>query len=228
MSICSPCRNCQKQYRLRDEAAGRAFPCANCGQKISVPSQTAARPQNRNQSRTDSASIACPACNKADLHERELKNGLVVDVCPSCRGTWLDGGELFRLTESKGAAQQSIAVLSWDSTETNRTCPRCHSQMREGTVLDSNTQIDYCDDCDGLWFDATELKGTLQFLETCPYDGDVPGQKQQSDRFQQTASHLSNTTALSRPIWRAGGVSPLMQREFPARNQGPHGPRSPT
>jgi Zn-finger nucleic acid-binding protein len=40
--------------------------------------------------------VNCPRCTTAPLHERE-REGLVVDVCPSCRGLWLDRGELEKL-----------------------------------------------------------------------------------------------------------------------------------
>ena len=39
----------------------------------------------------------CPKCG-ADLHE-EILEGVSVDICPSCRGVFLDDGELMKLTE---------------------------------------------------------------------------------------------------------------------------------
>ena len=36
--------------------------------------------------------MKCPKCG-ADLVERELAN-VKIDVCPECKGTWLDAGEL--------------------------------------------------------------------------------------------------------------------------------------
>jgi Zn-finger nucleic acid-binding protein len=38
----------------------------------------------------------CPRCQSAVLDERD-RSGLTVDVCPSCRGVWLDRGELEKL-----------------------------------------------------------------------------------------------------------------------------------
>ena len=38
----------------------------------------------------------CPRCTSAVLDERERQK-LTVDVCPSCRGVWLDRGELEKL-----------------------------------------------------------------------------------------------------------------------------------
>jgi uncharacterized protein len=40
--------------------------------------------------------VRCPRCESAALDERD-RDGIVVDVCPSCRGVWLDRGELEKL-----------------------------------------------------------------------------------------------------------------------------------
>ncbi|MBI4460268.1 MAG: zf-TFIIB domain-containing protein [Acidobacteria bacterium] len=43
----------------------------------------------------------CPKCG-ADLQEEMLKE-VAVDICPNCRGIWLDAGELEKLAgDSKG------------------------------------------------------------------------------------------------------------------------------
>ena len=40
--------------------------------------------------------MRCPRCETAALDERE-RDGILVDACPSCRGVWLDRGELEKL-----------------------------------------------------------------------------------------------------------------------------------
>ena len=40
--------------------------------------------------------MKCPRCESAQLDERE-REGITVDVCASCRGLWLDRGELEKL-----------------------------------------------------------------------------------------------------------------------------------
>ena len=40
--------------------------------------------------------MRCPRCESAALDERE-RDGILVDACPSCRGVWLDRGELEKL-----------------------------------------------------------------------------------------------------------------------------------
>ncbi|MBW7454201.1 zf-TFIIB domain-containing protein [Paenibacillus sepulcri] len=41
--------------------------------------------------------MKCPVCDDARMREVE-KNGVVIDVCPECKGVWLDRGELDKLT----------------------------------------------------------------------------------------------------------------------------------
>ncbi|NBD26891.1 TFIIB-type zinc ribbon-containing protein [Paenibacillus glycinis] len=38
----------------------------------------------------------CPICNDSRMREVE-KDGILIDVCPSCKGVWLDRGELDKL-----------------------------------------------------------------------------------------------------------------------------------
>jgi RNA polymerase-binding transcription factor DksA len=52
----------------------------------------------------------CPKCG-AELHEEELE-GVSVDICPSCRGIFLDDGELSKLIERpKGLLGQVRALF---------------------------------------------------------------------------------------------------------------------
>lgn len=49
--------------------------------------------------------MKCPLCRDTDLEPR-FAQGTEVDVCPRCRGLWLDRGELERLlaTDTEPAA----------------------------------------------------------------------------------------------------------------------------
>jgi len=47
----------------------------------------------------------CPVCNDVRMREVE-KEGVLIDICPSCKGVWLDRGELDKLmTEVKQERQ---------------------------------------------------------------------------------------------------------------------------
>lgn len=40
--------------------------------------------------------MKCPVCNDVRMREVE-KDGVLIDVCPNCKGVWLDRGELEKL-----------------------------------------------------------------------------------------------------------------------------------
>ena len=42
--------------------------------------------------------MKCPVCSDKDLLMTE-RQGVEIDYCPSCRGVWLDRGELDKIVE---------------------------------------------------------------------------------------------------------------------------------
>ena len=105
----------------------------------------------------------CPVCEKAmitaEMHQVE------VDYCPSCRGIWLDAGELEILlgNPQKEAAFVASFQPAATATQTPRNCPICRKRMEivdaggSGTVL-----LDRCRRQHGLWFDRGELPTLLE------------------------------------------------------------------
>ncbi|ODP33318.1 zf-TFIIB domain-containing protein [Pandoraea sp. ISTKB] len=55
--------------------------------------------------------MKCPVCGTPDLLMTE-RQGVEIDYCPSCRGVWLDRGELDKLIErtdgGAGASAQAV------------------------------------------------------------------------------------------------------------------------
>lgn len=147
--------------------------------------------------------LACPACVKSSLTERIAKDGLCVDVCRSCRGTWLDGGEFLQLAANKDEAKQELLLLYWEASKTKRRCPRCHSYMSESGFVNYETQIDFCEECDGLWFDAGELKEALQTIKaSAPTTKRKRRQKSSSNTTVETlmTESQADESVSSRPI----------------------------
>lgn len=46
--------------------------------------------------------MKCPVCTNIDLVMTE-RSGIEIDYCPSCRGVWLDRGELDKIIERSAA-----------------------------------------------------------------------------------------------------------------------------
>ena len=101
----------------------------------------------------------CPVCRKP-MVAYEL-DGVEIDHCVECSGTWLDGGELEQITELSGASPGPLAAAldaAVAGAATKRRCPRCTRKLRTLDVgRDPAVELDRCPKGHGLWFDAGEL-----------------------------------------------------------------------
>lgn len=50
--------------------------------------------------------MKCPVCKDVDLLMSE-RQGVEIDYCPSCRGVWLDRGELDKIIEKSSTYQSN-------------------------------------------------------------------------------------------------------------------------
>jgi uncharacterized protein len=60
--------------------------------------------------------MICPRCETIPLTERE-RDGILVDACSSCRGVWLDRGELEKLV-ARATREFDELALRRDDTPT--------------------------------------------------------------------------------------------------------------
>lgn len=105
----------------------------------------------------------CPACRQP-LIIVEFQ-GVEVDHCPGCRGTWFDAGELELIAELAGAASGRLGQALGDAgagTTGKRRCPRCRRKLRVVTLGGARpVEVDCCPAGDGLWLDAGELRAVV-------------------------------------------------------------------
>src|SRR5262249_52273907 len=86
-------------------------------------------------------------------------DGVEIDRCLRCAGTWLDAGEIDQLARLEGGApdRMSAAVAkAGGGKKGERRCVRCSAKMRLVTV--ENVEIDRCPRGHGLWFDRNEME----------------------------------------------------------------------
>jgi Zn-finger nucleic acid-binding protein len=99
----------------------------------------------------------CPAC-KEPLIVFEL-DGVEIDRCLRCGGTWLDSGEIDQLARLGGGAKDSLETALSTATgprSGERRCVRCSSKMQVVTV--QSVEIDRCPRGHGNWFDRNEIE----------------------------------------------------------------------
>lgn len=114
----------------------------------------------------------CPKCDEA-LVLMEIY-GIEIDFCNSCRGIWLDDGELESIVSMSTPPEEknrdlklfdSFRETKPDKSHRNYRCPRCDRYMKE-IVYDPNggseLKIELCPRKDGIWFDADELQQLLE------------------------------------------------------------------
>lgn len=107
----------------------------------------------------------CPACKKPMLI-LEL-DGVEVDHCPTCLGTWLDAGELEALLSSDENGAIASLTSAMQTAERlgksrERQCPRCRRKLEARRVRDAKVTIDTCPRGDGLWLDHGELAALVR------------------------------------------------------------------
>ena len=104
----------------------------------------------------------CPVCHEP-MVTFELE-GIELDRCVACAGTWLDAGELETSIARAGLAQERLDLAlraAGTSQRAQRRCPRCRRKLRRVTLCgDKNgtVEIDRCPRGHGLWLDAGELR----------------------------------------------------------------------
>ena len=110
----------------------------------------------------------CPECHEP-LVAFALE-GIEIDRCLSCCGTWLDTGELEMLIELAGVPTGHLTGVVQSvrtGSQSQRQCPRCQRQLYELCLeVVSALVLDHCPSGHGLWFDEGEMQTLVaSFLE---------------------------------------------------------------
>ena len=51
----------------------------------------------------------CPNCKTHSLDESLTKGGVLIDVCKTCKGVWLDRGKVFLFSRRPRQLEESLA-----------------------------------------------------------------------------------------------------------------------
>jgi Zn-finger nucleic acid-binding protein len=113
--------------------------------------------------------MLCPACQNP-LTEKHC-NGITLDVCGCCSGTWFQVGEL-RMAKDK--ADPDLRWMDFDffangghlgMRHGSRDCPKCASAMVELEYDQTGVIVDCCTNCKGLWLDGGEFNKIVSSLQ---------------------------------------------------------------
>jgi Zn-finger nucleic acid-binding protein len=108
--------------------------------------------------------VKCSTCN-ADLVSMK-RDGIAMEVCPSCNGMWLTCGELEQLEDEVfDFGDDEKGSLMLESQASSRQCPECGKPMRNFEYRLYDLQMDFCTDGHGYWLDADEDRRVLDLMK---------------------------------------------------------------
>ena len=79
-------------------------------------------------------SMDCPVCGER-LKEIE-RSGVMVDICPSCKGVWLDRGEIDKILEAEAQGRPTVVASERD----DRHDPERRRSRRPQTITTITTE----------------------------------------------------------------------------------------
>ena len=107
--------------------------------------------------------MKCPNDN-AELVSSK-RDGVVMDICPTCNGMWLTRQELAQLEDKVfdfGDNEKGSLMLG--SSPTTSPCPQCAQPMKSFQYRLYDLEMDFCEAGHGYWLTADEDQRVLELM----------------------------------------------------------------
>ena len=102
--------------------------------------------------------MQCLKCS-SPMKQFLTRKGVLVDVCSSCKGVWLDQGEINFFTKNRKILYRYETKGLEVAQNLPHKCPKCQSEsMRAGRIPGLSFQVEECSSCHGIYLDAPEFK----------------------------------------------------------------------
>lgn len=105
--------------------------------------------------------LECPNCSSKMNEQISKKNNVILDKCTKCGGIHLGKKEVTSFIKDYKILQefrQQGLKKNLSSKEKSRNCPIClEHKMLKGRFASTNSTLDYCENCGGIFFDKGEL-----------------------------------------------------------------------
>jgi len=108
--------------------------------------------------------MKCPNCDSELV--QKTRDGVEMEICPSCQGMWLSRQELAQLEDEVfDFGDDEKGSLMLDSTPSTRKCPQCGKFLRTFEYRFYDLQLEFCEEQHGFWLDADEDKRVLELMK---------------------------------------------------------------
>ena len=162
----------------------------------------------------------CPLCN-VKLEQAILAN-VGVDYCPRCYGLWFAEGELADAKDSKDRSLRWLDIDLWKDLEkmkispANKQCPFDRMPLYEVGYDDSETKVDVCNICHGIWLDRGEFRAIISYLRE-KEDYEVL-HHYTKDLFEEIWEIFSGPELLREEVYDFLAILKLLQYKFAAQH----------
>jgi Zn-dependent protease with chaperone function/Zn-finger nucleic acid-binding protein len=154
----------------------------------------------------------CPAC-RTELRELPTPEGVTIDFCGSCRGSWFERGELLHVARRPTVLGPMLDRPLVGAGPSPLACPRCATAMERGGVHTMQAVIDRCAACGGIWLvsgartkldQISAVGGAASVLVPAAATSSAPAPARSAVASSPTAA-----TTAPRPPRRGGPLTPL-------------------
>lgn len=108
----------------------------------------------------------CISCKNIELNQVITENGVLIDICPKCKGIWLDKGEIYLFSKDPKCLREEIEKALKNSKQSIMVNPITNTNLVELTLFAGKLVIDYCPKTQGVWLDKGELERLSSVKET--------------------------------------------------------------
>jgi len=110
----------------------------------------------------------CPKCQIA-LETRDVEQ-VELNRCLTCKGHWFDDQELRKVKDKAATDLNWMDFELWKYPQRFRAslaeyfCPRCDKAMVAVEYDDTEIEVDFCTECQGIWLDRWEFEKIVAAL----------------------------------------------------------------
>lgn len=139
--------------------------------------------------------MKCPNCDAALVQSK--RDGIEMEICPSCQGMWLSPQELVQLEDEVfdfGDDEKGSLMLG--SEPTTRKCPVCDALLKSFQYRLYDLDLEFCEAGHGYWLDADEDKRVLALMKE--EESNLGRKVLAEDRFAAHLRYLQSGSLMDR------------------------------
>ena len=91
--------------------------------------------------------------------------GIEIDDCSKCRGSWYDYDELAELEATVADEDQRLGTVEFAKHESDLACPTCEQTMHAFNYRAYNLELDACSEGHGFWLDDGEAQRVREIMK---------------------------------------------------------------